>query len=549
MTVDQLEKILSSKEGEHLEFKEARKGFHFETLVKHCAALANEGGGKIVLGVTDNRPRSVVGSQAFKQPERTRSGLIEQLHLNIDFSIVNHPNGRVLIFHVPTHPIGNPVKYKGIYWQRQGDSLIAMSEDRLRGIFAEAGHDFSADICVSATMDDLDTVAIEDFRKRWINKSGNQGLTTLTQEQLLNDAEALVDGSLTYAALVLFGTRKALGRHLAQAEVIFEYRASDASGPAQHRKEFRQGFFSFFDELWNLINLRNDIQHFQSGLFVLDIPTFSERVVREAVLNAVSHRDYQLGGSIFIRQHPRRLVLESPGGFPVGITEQSILDRQLPRNRRIADIFAKCGLVERSGQGMNLMFELSIQESKPTPDFMGTDQYQVVLNLNGKVQDPRFLQFIEKVGRETLSLFSTADFLLLDHIHRERRVPDHLQNRLQSLVEKGVVERFGRGRGVKYILSRRYYKMVDKKGAYTRKKGLDRETSKVLLLKYIEGNRDSGSRLKELMQVLPALSNDQVKKLVAELKKEEKIYNIGATRAALWYPSSETDVITSRKKG
>jgi ATP-dependent DNA helicase RecG len=124
-------------------------------------------------------------------------------------------------------------------------------------------------------MDDLDTVAIEDFRKRWINKSGNQGLTTLTQEQLLNDAEALVDGSLTYAALVLFGTRKALGRHLAQAEVIFEYRASDASGPAQHRKEFRQGFFSFFDELWNLINLRNDIQHFQSGLFVLDIPTFS----------------------------------------------------------------------------------------------------------------------------------------------------------------------------------------------------------------------------------------------------------------------------------
>ena len=549
MTVDQLEKILSSKEGEHLEFKEARKGFHFETLVKYCAALANEGGGKIVLGVTDNRPRSVVGSQAFKQPERTRSGLIEQLHLNIDFSIVNHPNGRVLIFHVPTHPIGNPVKYKGIYWQRQGDSLIAMSEDRLRGIFAEAGHDFSADICVSATMDDLDTVAIEDFRKRWINKSGNQGLTTLTQEQLLNDAEALVNGSLTYAALVLFGTRKALGRHLAQAEVIFEYRASDASGPAQHRKEFRQGFFSFFDELWNLINLRNDIQHFQSGLFVLDIPTFSERVVREAVLNAVSHRDYQLGGSVFIRQHPRRLVLESPGGFPVGITEQSILDRQLPRNRRIADIFAKCGLVERSGQGMNLMFELSIQESKPTPDFTGTDQYQVVLNLNGEVQDPRFLQFLEKVGRETLELFSTADFLLLDHIHRERRVPDHLQNRLRSLVEKGVVERFGRGRGVKYILSRRYYKMVDKKGAYTRKKGLDRETSKVLLLKYIEGNRDSGSRLKELMQVLPALSNDQVKKLVAELKKEEKIYNIGATRAALWYPSSETDVITSRKKG
>ncbi len=538
MTVEQLEKILYAKEGEHLEFKEAKKSFHFETLVNYCAALANEGGGKIVLGVADKRPRNVVGSQAFKQPERTRSGLIEQLHLNIDFSIVNHPKGRVLIFHVPTHPIGNPIKYKGIYRQRQGDNLITMSEDRLRSIFAEAGHDFSADICVSANMNDLDTLAIENFRKRWINKSGNRGLTNFTQKQLLNDAEALVDGGLTYAALILFGTRKALGRHLAQAEVVFEYRASDASGPAQKRKEFRQGFFSFYDELWNLINLRNDIQHFQSGLFVMDILTFSERVVREAVLNAVSHRDYHLGGSVFIRQHPRRLVLESPGGFPVGITEQNILDRQLPRNRRIADIFAKCGLVERSGQGMNLMFELSIQESKPTPDFMGTDQYQVVLNLNGKVQDLNFLQFLEKVGRETLELFSTSDFLLLDHIHRERRVPEQLQNRLQSLVEKGVVERFGRGRGVKYILSRRYYKMVGEKGAYTRKKGLDRETNKALLLKHIEENKNSGSRLKELMQVLPALSKDQVQKLVAELKKEGKIYKIGATKAALWYPTN-----------
>jgi ATP-dependent DNA helicase RecG len=549
MTVEQLEQILSSKEGENLEFKEAKNSYGFKELVKYCAALANEGGGEIVLGVTDNRPRNVVGSQAFRQPERTRAGLIERLHLNIDFSIVDHPEGRVLVFHVPTRPIGSPVKHKGIYWQRQGDSLMAMSEDRLRAVFAEAGHDFSADICPSATMNDLDTVAIEDFRKRWIKKSGNRGLTTLTQEQLLDDIEALVDGGVTYAALILFGTRKALGRHLAQAEVVFEYRASGASGPAQQRAEFRQGFFSFFNELWNLINLRNDIQHFQSGLFVLDIPTFSERIIREAILNAVSHRDYQLGGSVFIRQHPRRLAVESPGGFPVGITEQNILDRQLPRNRRVADIFARCGLVERSGQGMNLMFELSIQQSKPTPDFTGTDQYQVVLSLNGEVQDPRFLRFLEKIGRETLRLFDTADFLLLDYVHRERRVPDHLQDRLQSLVERGIIERFGHGRGVKYILSHRYYKMVDEKGAYTRKKGLDRETNKSLLLKHIRENRDSGSRLKELMQVLPALTMPQVQTLLRELKSEGVIHKVGRTRAALWYPDSEKDAITSRKNG
>jgi ATP-dependent DNA helicase RecG len=547
MMNDELNEILSAKEGENLEFKSAKEAFNFGKLAEYCAALANEGGGKFVLGVTDSRPRRVVGSQAFKQPERTRAGLIEQLHINIDFSEVNHPDGRVLIFHVPSRPIGYPVKYKGIYWERQGDSLVAMSEARLRTIFAESGHDFSSDICASATMDDLDIEAIENFRMRWMKKSGNQSLANLSREQLLSDAEALVDVSLTHAALILFGTRKALGRHLSQAEVIFEYRTSDSSGPAQQRKEFRQGFFSFYDELWDLINLRNNVQHFQSGLFVFDVPTFSERVVREAVLNAVTHRDYQLGGSVFIRQYPYRLTLESPGGFPLGITEANILDRQLPRNRRIADIFSKCGLVERSGQGMNLMFELSIREGKPTPDFKGTDQYQVVLNLNGSIQDSRFLQFLEEVGRETLELFSTADFLLLDYVHKGHAIPDSLQNRLKTLVEKGIIERFGHGRGVKYILSQRYYKMTHERGAYTRKKGLDRETNKTLLLKHIEENKESGSRLNELMQVLPALSNDQVKKLVGELKKEDKIYNVGATRAALWYPVSEKKSIASVK--
>ncbi len=541
-----IDEILDSTEGENLEFKTARHNFHFEELVKYCAALANEGGGSIVLGITDKRPRKVFGTHAFQQPERTRSGLIDKLYLNITFSDVQHSDGRVLAFHVPARPTGMPIKAEGVYWSRRGDSLIPMGEDELRRIFSEAGRDFSSEICQGASMNDLDLDAVEDFRRRWIAKSGNQNLATLSPDQLLSDAEALSDNQMTYAAMVLFGTRKAVGRHLAQAEFIFEYRRSGASGPAQQRREFRQGFFGFYDPLWNLINLRNDVQHFQSGLFVLDIPTFSERVVREAVLNAVSHRDYQLGGSVFIRQYPRRLTVESPGGFPVGITTENILDRQSPRNRRIADILAKCGLVERSGQGMNLMYELSIQDSKSIPDFTGTDQYQVVLNLDGKVQDPRFLQFLEKVGRETLNLFSTADFLLLDCVHRGKNIPNALQKRLQWLVDKGIIERFGRGRGVKHILSRRFYKMVDKKGAYTRKKGLDRETNKALLLKHIQENADSGSRLKELMQVLPDLSDNQVKKLIAELKKEGKIFHVGATRAALWYPADMNGIVPSK---
>jgi ATP-dependent DNA helicase RecG len=530
-----LREWMDSKEGEHFEFKQAKNRYDFDELVQYCVALANEGGGKVLLGVTDKRPRQIVGSQAFDQPERTRSGLIDRLRLRIDFDEIATPAGRVLAFHVPPRPVGTPIEDKGIYWVRDADRLVPMPADRLRQAFAESGRDFTAEVCPDASLSDLDPAAVADFRRRWIAKSGNAALARLSDEQLLADAEALDQGRPTYAALVLFGTRAVLGRGLAQAEVTFEYRSSDASGPAQARKEYRQGFFSYYDDLWNTINLRNDLQHYQDGLFVLDIPTFAERPVREAILNAVSHRDYQLGGNVFVRQYPRRIEIVSPGGLPHTITLDNILDRQSPRNRRIADLFTKCGLVERSGQGMNLIYEESIRQSKPIPDFTNTDAYQVAITLHGTVQDPQFIRFLEGVGRERLARFSTQDFLILDWINRDQPVPVAYQSRVPYLLEQGIVERAGRG---KCMLSRQFYRFVRKKGMYTRKKGLDRETNKALLLKHIEDNRDEGSPLQELLQVLPALSRRQVQVLLGELKAENKAYSSGTTRAALWYPGS-----------
>ena len=543
MTVEtnQLEAILDDKEGESLEFKEARRKYSFEDLAKYCCALANEGGGKIILGITDKRPRRIVGTQAFPQPEDTRRALIERLHLRIDFQIIHHSNGRVLIFEVPARPVGTTIDYDGIRWSREADSLIPMSDDKIRTIFAEAAHDFSSDICSGANMGDLDPQAVENFRRRWFEKSRNSRLTSQSPELLLRDAEVLDDDGMTYAALILFGTRQSLGKHLSQAEVVFEYRSSNTSGPAQQRKEYRQGFFSFYDDLWNSINLRNDLQQYQDGLFVLDIPTFAERPVREVMLNAVSHRDYQLGGSVFVRQYPRRLVVESPGGLPIGVTLDNILDRQSPRNRRIADVFAKCGLVERSGQGMNLMFEQSIQQGKLIPDFTGTDAYNVVLTLYGQVQDPRFVQFLEKIGHETTASFGTHDFLVLDLVHREEPVPPVLQPRLRNLVELGVIESIGRGRGTRYILSRRFYAMIRRKGAYTRKRGLDRETNKQLLLKHIEDSRCEGSRMEDFREVLRGHSRGQIQVLLRELKRAGRVICKGRTRAGIWYPSTTSE--------
>lgn len=531
-TLDLLKEWVDAVEGEHFEFKEAKESYPFDKLAKYCCALSNEGGGKILLGISDRRPRQIVGSNAFPQPETVRRSLAEKLCLRIDFLEIVHPNGRVLVFEVPARPIGMAVKYDGIYWARETDSLVPMTEERLRAIFEESGHDFSADICTGATIEDLDNHAIEEFRKRWQEKSRNPKLATISIDQLLRDAELKADQGLTCASLILFGTRKALGKYLGQAEVIFEYRSTEASGPAQQRREFRQGFFSFYEELWATINLRNETQHYQDGLFVFDIPTFSERVVREAILNAVSHRNYQLGGSIFIRQYPQKLVIESPGGFPYGINLENIIDRQNPRNRRLAEAFARCGLVERSGQGINLMFEQSIQHSKHMPDFRGTDSYGVVLTLSGLVHDMNFVKFLEKTAAETQAHFTTHDFIVLDHIHREKAIPLELQSRLSVLLEQGAIERVARKR---FVLAKRFYTITGKKGVYTRKKGLDRETNKQLLLKHIKENSKTGTKMEEFKQILPGHSRSQIQVLLRELQKAELIHCVGIKRAALWY--------------
>ena len=318
-------------------------------------------------------------------------------------------------------------------------------EDVRRAIYAETGHDFSGEICKGLTVADLDSRAIEIFREIWCKYSDNKRISTLTDEQLLRDADALTDDGVTYAALILFGKRAPILKYLPTVEIIFEYRSSEASGPAAQREDFREGFFNCHDRIWELVNLRNDKQHYQDRFAVLPVSTFNERIVREALLNAVSHRDYQLGGSIFVRQYQRKLVVESPGGFPPGITAENILDRHSARNGRIAAIFQLCGLVERSGQGMNLIYEQSVREAKPLPSFSGSDAYFVRLTLDGQVIHTQMLALLKKIGDERLDVMTTDDYLLLSALFLNKDLGNIDPARFKHLAELEIVKYTERG--------------------------------------------------------------------------------------------------------
>ena len=140
-----------------------------------------------------------------------------------------------------------------------------------------------------------------------------------------------------------------------------------------------------------------------------------------------------------------------------------------------------------------------------------------------------------EIGREREAIFSTHDLLVLDLVRRELPVPSELRSALQTLTDEGIIESVGRGRGIRYFLSRRYYQFAGKRGVFTRKLGLDRETNRQLLLKHIRESGLDGAPLRDLNQVLNFLSSRQVRFLLQGLKSEGKITMRGYAKGARWY--------------
>jgi ATP-dependent DNA helicase RecG len=232
--------------------------------------------------------------------------------------------------------------------------------------------------------------------------------------------------------------------------------------------------------------------------------------------------------------------IHSPGGFPPGINPGNIIYKQVRRNLSIANVFRLCGLIEASGQGADLMFRESILQGKSIPDYSRSDDHEVVLKLDGQVKDNRIMTYLQRIGRETLRSFTIEDYLIVYALWSDERPEKYLDattlpSRLQRLIGLGIIERTGRGRGVRHILSRRIREHLGERGTYTRSKGLDKETNKALLLTHLTDFKTSGSRMKELLQVLPNLNRFQILSLLYELESENKAYHIGNRRAAKWF--------------
>lgn len=531
---EDIDDILQSTEDTALEFKEARGNFSDGERSDYCAAIANMGGGRLLLGVSNSK--EIVGTNVYQGTiNKIPQQVYQQIGITVVIEDVQHPKGRVVIFDIPPRPVGQRVRSNGgnyTYPIRRGESLGEMDDTTTRNILNEIQPDFSAGIAEYLTRDDLDEKAIEDFKKRMAEKTGNHTLINSSTEQILQDAELMRGGKFTIACLILLGKKEKIAELLPQAEIIYEWRTIPEQIHHDFRISWRTPYFVVYDDIWQTINARNLRTPYQEGFIQQEVLAFDEKSCREAVNNAVAHRDYSISGrSIFIYASPQSFAVVSPGGFPQHITPENIL-KAAPhwRNRLIAEAFERTKLVEKSGQGMDVIFDATIRHGKGLPDFIGTDVHTVRINIPAKVKDAEFVKFLEKIMKEKQIGFSFDEIYELEML-REQKIVANLQHK-EKFLKLGIVEKIGKTSGTKYMLSHRYYSYEEKPGVYTRIKGISREKKKELILSHIQ--REGQGIKKDFIDAFPELKVWDISNLLQELKDEEKIERVGTERAGFW---------------
>lgn len=473
MTLEQLKYLRESED--KVEFKSATANFAYnggtrteQTERRKCflgyiVALANEGGGRLVLGMNDEYPHQVVGSDfAVDEIGKLEDDVYEKLKIRVHIKeLFDDYQTRVVLTKVPSRPIGRVLKFEGVPLMRTGESIRNMSDEELFAILSEQEEDFSAKVCPTLTIEALDEKAVETLKLKYADKQKNKNFLTQDREQVLIDLSMMKpSGQLTYAALILLGRKDTIKSLLPQAAINLEYRSNVNSIPFDNRNNFQGPYFLIIDEIWKIIDARNKNKHIQIGPVITDIPELNQEVIREAINNAVAHRDYSKSSEILIKQSDLFFSVSSHGGLPLGVNRDNILTvNSTPRNRLLADVLTKTGFVERSGQGVDKIYKNTLSDGKGFPSYDDTDFFQVTVNIPVPVRFPAFSLFINDLQ----SRLSDQEKLGVHHIITLAKIRkrEQLNPRDREAIPKLMNIRAITETNESYLLSTEYSKFVE----------------------------------------------------------------------------------------
>lgn len=376
ITPDTLNRWLTAPaENECLEFKEAKQQFDTTKLMRYCAALANEGGGHLVLGVTDRIPRRVVGSLAFASADHLndlKARIVEKLRMRIDATELQTPAGRVLVITVPSRAPGQAVDFEGAYLMRAGEDLVPMTQDRLRAIFAEGKGDWLQE-AAAESIDSDSVIALLD----------TQGFFDLLGQPYPTHRDAVLD-KLAGERLI---DRTPSGWRVSKLAALLLAKRLDAFAPDVARKAPRvviydgvnklntredkpgvKGYAVGFEGLLEFVHAAAPRNRFVEEAVRDEVKMFPKQALRELIANALVHQDFDIdGASVMIEMYDDRVEISNPGVPPIKV--ERFIDEYRSRNERLADLMRRLHICEEKGSGVDKVVDAAEAFQLPAPDF------------------------------------------------------------------------------------------------------------------------------------------------------------------------------------
>lgn len=536
-----------------VEFKSDHKRLSDDELVESLVCLANTDGGELWLGVEDDG--TPTGLHVEHKNLQGLPGLIAARTSPSLMVTVNPVQlGGVQIARIMVPKSSSEVATtSGKYLRRRikqdgtPECVAMLPHDRTSRASRFGLNDVSAQAVAGATLADLDPLERERLRQTVQQYGGDRVLLELDDEEL--------DGALgfttrdtagqrvpTLAGLLVIGRETALRERVSTHELAFQVLARDAV----KFNEFRR--FPLLKALeWLETNFRpyNPENEIQVGLFRVPVPKVDMGAFREAVANALVHRDYHHLGAVHVRLDDHGLTISNPGGLVEGVTLDNLLTTEpRPRNRALADAMKRIGIVERSGRGVDKIYRGMLRFGRPEPDYSRTDAYSVVLQLATVEADEVFLRLVveQENGQDgkplsidtLIALAALREQKRLDadelarHIHRS---PAQARRTLEQLVEAGLVDAHGSPRSRSYTLSAEIYRATGDKLAYTRQVGFTHIQHPEMVLNYV---RQHGRVQRKDVMELCHLTGSQAHKLLRRLTTEARLTMHGNKRGAFY---------------
>lgn len=486
---------------------------------EYAACFANAGGGVVVFGVADRvrgRAQAIHGVRGHDL-DVFRRGIFDGTRPGVSAEVfeldVPEGTGKLLVVRVAegdSKPYGTAA---GLFKRRIGKNCMPLDPVSFqRAQVRSAAVDWSGAPATGVSLADLDPLQIERARQVLRSKAPSSGLLELPDGAFLSGLEALRDGHVTHTGLLLFARREVLAQRCPQAQ--FHYVLHDGETSVVRNDIERLPLLEAVDRMEQVFTgPLNPEKEIELGLFKLRVPQFPLEGVREAVLNALTHRDYLNPGEVLVRHSAGELVVTSPGGFVAGITPDNILRHEaVPRNRTLANALVKLRLVESSGIGRRRIFRSALVYGKRRPEYQ-TDGHSVTLRMfNREAHDAlaRLIARLDTRGAEValdqllvLDAMLGQDFIDIGQAAQVLQLGKDETRRVleaMSLPPLSLLERRGHTAAATFHLSKGVAKELKGKAAYTRTRGLNPIRYAEMVREYLRDHRQiQNAELRELL--------------------------------------------------